>query len=296
MCRKAFRVLVFAILSAFITTSAVNASPVVVIDDFESYWGTPAMLTPSGPWSGVALPGTSNVLQLLTAGAAQGAQAMQWDYTNNGGWALPADPTNYDPPSDHASINLDLPAPFDITADTMLHMTLRQPMGGMPTSEYIIEWYGDQWSQTWIPRADWTDPFWWLDPATVPAIVVPHDYTEPIEPDHPWWYPGPSPPKLWEGGDWLEIVIDPSIMWSTWGAPLTTFDALTDIAITAFTLGDPDLSGNSGDPKMDGTDQIWPAGPISGSLQIDNIYWEIPEPTTIALLAVGGLALLRKRH
>jgi len=162
-------------------------------------------------------------------------------------------------------------------------------MGGMPTNEYVIEWYGDQWSQTWIPRAD----SWWLDPATVPAIVVPHDYIEPLQ---PWWWPGPSPPKLWEGGDWLEIVIDPSIMLVTWGAPLTTFDALTDIAIIAFTLGDPDLTGNSGDPKMDGTNQVWPAGPISGSLQIDDIYWEIPEPATIALLAVGGLALLRKRH
>jgi len=84
-------------------------------------------------------------------------------------------------------------------------------------------------------------------------------------------------------------------MWVTWGAPLVSFDALTDIAITAFSLGDPDLSGNSGDPKMNGTEQVWPPGAISGSLQIDDIYWEIPEPTTIALLAIGALALRRTK-
>ncbi len=282
--------LLYLVTLLALTASAVNASPVVVIDDFESYWGTPAMVTPSGPWSGVALPGTTNTLQLLTAGAAQGTQAMQWDYTNNGGWANPDDPTNYDPIADHASINLDLPAPFDITADTMLHMTLRQPMGGMPTDfGYVIDWYGDQWSQTWIPRADWI-PVWWPIPP-VPAIVVPHDYIGPIE---PYVWP-PDTPELWEGGDWLEIVIDPSIMWVTWGAPLVSLDALTDIAISAFTIGPPDTSGASGPSKLNGTDVTWPAGPISGSLQIDDIYWEIPEPTTIALLALGGLALRRRK-
>jgi len=123
MSRKAFRVLVLAILSAFIANTVV-AQP-IVIDDFESYGGTPAMLTPSGPWSDTSPTGASSTIQLLTTGAAQGAQAMQWDYTNNGGWALPADPTNYEPAADHASANLDLPAPFDITADTLLHMALR---------------------------------------------------------------------------------------------------------------------------------------------------------------------------
>jgi len=178
VCRKAFRVLVLAILSVFIATTAV-AQP-IVIDDFESYWGAPALLTPSGPWSDTSPTGASSTMQLLTAGAAQGAQAMQWDYTNNGGWALPGDPTNYDPMTDHASAHLDLSAPFDITADTMLHMTLRQPMGDIPTDFYVIEWQGDQYAQTLIPRADMIQYWgpWSIDPETIPAVVVPHDYID----------------------------------------------------------------------------------------------------------------------
>ncbi len=46
---------------------------------------------------------------------------------------------------------------------------------------------------------------------------------------------------------------------------------------------------------MDGTDQVWPSGEESGNIGVDEIYF-IPEPTTIALLAIGALASLRKRH
>ena len=42
-------------------------------------------------------------------------------------------------------------------------------------------------------------------------------------------------------------------------------------------------------PKMDGTDQVFPPLPVAGDILVDNIWFEVPEPMTIGLLGLGGL-------
>ncbi len=308
MCRKLLCLV--AMLGIVSVASAVPPLPVgtvTVIDDFESYWGTPAMVTPTGPWSGSGLPGTIDVLQLITAGgSAQGAQHMRWDWTNLGGWALPGDPTNYDPMSNHTMMGTTMPA-YNITNSstqmTLMHMSLQIPAGaGTPPGEYLLEYGGDQYSQTWIPSKD-CGAQWWIPATAIPAKVW----------DDGWGYdpyvPGNNDysgvPNLAVGGMvngvqgplWLDITVNPD-MWVTWGAPLVDFDDMNSLNYAAFGNGPPDTSGASGASKVSGTDTVWPPGPISGTLLVDNIWFEevIPEPTTIALLGLGGLALIRRKR
>ncbi len=307
MCKKLL--FLVAMLSIVSVASAVAPNPlgtVTVIDDFESYWGTPAMVPV--PWDGQVLPGTVNVLSLVTAGgSAQGAQHMQWVWTNNGGWALPNDPTTYDPQSDHVEMGMTMPAyninsiaAGDLTT-TLMHMSLQMPVGaGAPPGEYLLEYSGtglpdpctgdpSRSSQTWIP-APGSGAAWWIPAETIPAK---------IGPDSEWEWGGhdySGVPSLEPNGVWLDITVNP-VMWVTWGCPLAEFDDLTGLNFASFGNGPGDTSGASGDPKMNGTAQVWPPGPISGTLLIDNIWFEeVPEPMTIALLGLGGLALIRRKR
>jgi hypothetical protein len=264
---------------------------ITVIDDFESYWGTPAVILPTGLWHDVSPAGNSTTLSL--GGVPMAGAWLEATWNVAGGWADPGNPTNYDSVAGNAGFGASI-APYNITELTRLHMSLRIPADTeFPTGEYLIEWTGDQWSQTWIPN--WmSGAMWFIPPEQIPAILW----------DGYGWdtgnYDYSMVPRLIKGGDWLEIVVNPN-MFVTWGAPLVDFDDLTGINIFAFSdQRDVDSSGASGDFKIgtDGTSEVWPKGPHSGQLLIDNIWFEeiIPEPVTVGLLGLGGLALVRRRR
>jgi hypothetical protein len=287
MCRK---LLCLVALLAFVSV----ASAQTTIDDFESYWGTPAMVSPLGPWSTGGAAGSGGTMVL--GGVPMAGANMDWSWTIGGGWADPANPTNYDSVGGNSGIYMDIPA-YDITPNTLIHMSLKVPASSeLPYGEYLIEYNGDAWAQTWIPS--WkSGAQWWIQNEQIPAICW----------DDGWGYDPYVPgnvdyslqPRLTRGGDWLEIVIDAD-MWVTWGAPLADIDALTSIGVVAFSDQRPaDTSGASGDFKIgtDGTSAVWPKGPHAGQLLVDNIWFEeVPEPMTIGLLGLGGLALIRRKR
>jgi hypothetical protein len=284
MCRK------LLCLVALLSIVSVASGQTTLVDDFETYWGTPAMVTPSGPWAD-ASPATSSTLMSL-GGAPMAGAYMDLNWTIGGGWADPANPTNYDSVADNAGVGRSFD-PYDVTPNTLIHISMKVPQGAtLPTGEYLIEYSGDQWSQTWI--ASWkSGAQWWIPPEQMPAVCW----------DDAWGYDPyggtySALPKLTVGGDWLDLVINAD-MWVTWGAPLADFDALDYIGVVAFSpQRDPDSSGASGDFKMDGTNVVWPKGPHAGQVLVDNIWFEevIPEPMTIGLLGLGALALIRRKR
>lgn len=313
MCRKLLCLV--ALLGIASVVSAVDPLPpgtITMIDDFEGYFGTPAMVTPTGPWSGTTEPLTSDILSLVTAAGASayGTQSMQWEWTNEGGWLNPDDPTDYDWKDGIVGGTLNQPYGFQIsnhvmmgtamdaynvtnssTQMTLIHMSLQIPVGaGVPPAQYLLEYGGDQYAQTWIP-APGSGAAWWIPATQIPAKIGPDSDWEWGSQDYS------GVPSLEPNGVWLDITVNPD-MWVTWGAPLADFDDMTSLDYAAFGNGAPDTSGASGDSKLHGSDVYWPPGPISGTLKIDHIWFEevIPEPTTIALLGLGGLALIRRKR
>jgi len=273
MCKKLL--LVVTLLSF-----ASVASAEIPIDDFEAYWGQPAL---DMVWT----QGQANAQPLLmTAGAGQGYQAMDIDWQVPGGWAQPGNPTNYDV-LNFSSVGRNF-TPFDFQAGGSIKM-LVQVEGGwdiMKTNYFLIEYTGDQWAQTWTAGPAVIMPWW-----------APHQYPLVVCPD------GWNPPAGSAGVDADTVILHPADGWKEitihdidfvpWGASLVSFNAMADIHLQLWS-GWNDTSGASGNYKLDGTKTVWPAGPLTGSIDVDYIRY-VPEPATIALLGLGGLALLRKR-
>jgi hypothetical protein len=264
-----------------------------VIDDFESYWGTPALFpTFGGPWSEDPDPPSSSTLTIEYGDKTPQVLNDAWYVA--GGWADPANPTNYDVFDQQTVASIDLVAAgesFVFTANTRIRMDLKSDT--VPSNYYIIGWNTLElgYHQTWIPGpgGGWVGWGGWFD--RVPAIA---SYFPPSMDGKPEWQ-ADQMPNL-EDGEWHSIEIGP-------GTTVTWFPELWDLTIQGITIeawsnGAPDSSGASGDFKMDGTNVVWPVGPSSGNLRIDNIErWEvIPEPMTIGLLGLGGLALIRRKR
>jgi hypothetical protein len=287
MCRK---LLCLVALLAFVSVASAQTT---VIDDFESYWGAPAMVSPLGPWGTGGAAGSSGTIGL--GGVPMAGAYMDWSWTVGGGWADPANPTNFDSVGGNSGAYMDI-APYDLTPNTRIHMSLKVPAGmEQPYGEYLVEYNGDAWSQTWIPS--WkSGAQWFISPDIIPAYCW--DDAWGFNPYVPGNNDYTGKPRLDVGGDWLDIVIDASVMYVDWGAPLPDIDALTSIGVVAFSDQRPaDSSGASGDFKMDGTNVVWPKGPHSSQLLIDNIWFEeVPEPMTIGLLGLGALALIRRKR
>jgi len=288
VCRKAFRVLVLAILSVFIATTAV-AQP-IVIEDFESYqWPSP----PLYPWQDISPGPSSAELTILNGDAPQGGWAGQFDYHIAGGWQYPDDPTNYEP-WDNAGMQRQFePLDFQPGGEIHMHVKLEPGWDISKVDEFIIGYAGDQFGQTWLPGPAIAEgAVFWLDPATIPAIIAPDNWIPPWPPgtDEHWY----DIPIISPDDGWVEIVIDEN-MWMNWGAPLADFDAMSSISLQLWGSGPLPEYPPIEDIKLDGTNNIWPSWPLNGSIDIDYIYY-VPEPATIALLAFGGLAVIRSKQ
>lgn len=285
MCRK---LLCLVALLSIVSVASAIPPEAILIDDFESYWGTPAMTS----WSDAGPAPSTATVQLLTSGAAYGSQAMQMNWRVPGGWVDPLDPTNYDGHS-HAQAHVSF-APYDVGPGSELHMSINPESIAM--NEYLIEYSGEYYAQTWIPGSGNYGIQWWLPPDLCPGIML-----ETGE-EFPDW--GGKYAARWQAkeveinpGVWTDITIKATMVvpWSD-VTTLAAYDALDGFDISAWPIMSPDTSGASGDSKMDGTNVVWPSGPETGSIGVDEIYFIVPEPTTIALLGLGGLALIRRRR
>jgi hypothetical protein len=274
MCKKLL--LVVTLLSF-----ASVASAEIPIDDFEAYWGQPAL---DMVWA----QDVANAQPLLMiGGAGQIDKAMDMDWQVPGGWANPGDPTDFGT-LDHASVGRTIPSlDFQVGGSFKMMVQVEGGWNIAQTNYFLIEYSGDQYAQTWNAGPAVIMPWW-----------APHQYPLVICPD------GWDPPAGSAGVDADTVILHPADGWKEitihdvdyvgWGAPLVNFDAMTGIHLQLWS-GWSDQSGASGSYKIDSTGGThWPAGPLSGSIDVDYIRY-IPEPATIALLGLGGLALLRKR-
>jgi len=280
MCKKLLFVAAFLSIASF-------AYGEIIIDDFEEppYWGTPALQM---VWADEGSGPSSATPTLIFGDAGQGLQAMDVDYQVAGGWQNPGDPTNY-ATWNYTGVGRTFDAPIDFQAGGQIKMQIRVEPGWdadlMKTNYFLIEWTGDQWGQTWIPGPAGISPFW-SPYYEYPAVICPDGWNPPSNPGIT-----PNTVLIHPSDGWVEITIHDD-QWVPWGASLVSFDALNDMHLQLWS-GWTDTSGASGGYKLDGTTTVWPAGPITGSVDVDNIRY-IPEPATIALLGLGGLTLIRK--
>jgi hypothetical protein len=283
MCRK------LVALVALLSFASV-ASALTVIDDFESYFGPDI----AGVWTDVDGNPSTNSAILLTSGAPQGMQAMEWDYHVAGGWSEPDNPAST-AVFDNAQLGRDIPS-LDFAVGGEFHLMVQAYNNDLTkTNWYLLQYSGDAAGagQTWIPTATWTDSTgpWW-NPHPLPAIIAQDGWTYVRQ---PWYGTDYTGVKVIHPSDgWQEIVIkdNMSVPWGT--SLLSNYDAMIHFNVAVWT-GWTDNSGASGAFKV-GTDgaTVWPLGPITGRLDVDNIYY-IPEPATVALLGLGGLALIRRK-
>jgi len=258
---------------------------VVVVDDFEAYFDTPDMLT---VWTDNQPPMSSSTL--MTSGGSPfdgGVQAMDTQYNVPGGWEFPDDPTNLNT-LNHSGVVRNM-GPFDFTAASEIRFDVKLEPGWdlSKANYYLIDWGGDAWGQTWLACQGQLMPWWSLH--EYPAVFVNDD----------WVNPGnisgiTSNTKIIRpSSGWTEVVIK-GVHSVPWGTNLVNFNALSVINLQLWGAW-VDSSGASGGPKVDSTGGThWPNGPLEGSFDFDNLRF-IPEPATIAMLGLGGFALIRRK-
>lgn len=271
------------VITLTVTLTAAASPTPIVVDDFESYWGQPALDT---AWTDASpSPSTTNpILHTLTSSAPQGTAFMQVDFHIEGGWADPTDSTNLDT-YDSASV-ANLLGPFDLSSPDMeLHFTMMHQQNLATDAMWVtVDFSGSATGLGWIPTSSWVDSYNWISsPSPYPAVLA-----------SPGWTPTTSgyisgTPIIY-ADNWGEAVFTPEMMLpSSVSADMNAVNF--NITVQTWT----DETGASGSYKLDGTNQIWPAQALDTTIRFDNIYI-VPEPTTIALLALGGLALLRRKR
>jgi hypothetical protein len=276
MCRSL--ICLVAVLSL---TGAVQA--VTVIDDFEGYFDDAGL---RANWIDNTPPASTSYL--MTSGGSGtdgGVQAMKTDYAVPGGWASDTGTAV----NDHSGVVRHFD-PIDWqTGNTLMFDVKIEP--GVDLSKanyYLLEYSGDKYGQTWMPCQGQLNP-WWEPYPELPAVLVNDD----------WVNPGnlagiTSNTKIIRpSSGWVTVTINDT-MGVPWGAALPTMDAITGLDFQLWAAA-RDNTGASGGYRLDSTGgTVWPVGPLSGTIDLDNVRF-IPEPATIAMLGLGGLALIRRK-
>jgi hypothetical protein len=298
MCRKLLW------LIALLGIASVASAAATGVDDFESYWGQPAIET---AWVDNSQPMNTAQPLLMTDTPAQGTAYMDFDWSISGGWANPTDPTDLGV-QNQAALSYNASGPWDLASygsGLELHITIDPGTMGSPSGIdfYLLQFMqAGQAAQAWIPSVDWmagTGP-WWA-PSDELMGYVGNSATTFVDPG--WWPAGKAdwlnaqPAAI--SGQWTELVLRPDgfiwYTWSGWATGIADMNNVTDIQLYVFTTN-RDNTGASGPYRLDSTGgTVWPLGPNAGTMSVDDIYL-VPEPATIALLGLGGLALLRRRR
>jgi hypothetical protein len=286
MCRK---LLCLAALLVFASAAAAQTTTLVV-DDFEMYFDSSEL---QAVWYDSSAAGVGNTADriLLTSGAPQGYQAMSVDYYTAGGWKEPGNPTNYDKVM-YSGTTVTF-APYDFTEQTLIKFELKVDEVYNELNYLLIEYTGDMWTQTWnAGPAAAAGMIWWFPPENVPTLVGPDGYTGPGSGNYDYT----GHPIVHPSDGWVTVTIDYTDD-VDWGNNLVDFAAMTGMSFQWWTSV-TDTTGNSGWYKIHPTDgTVWPSGPLNGYINIDNVrFIEIPEPMTIGLLGLGGLALIRRKR
>jgi len=261
MCKK---LLLVVTLLSFV--SFASAGP--LIEDFESYWGTadPAF---QAAWPLDNSAGNSSAISIVPG--YNSPQAMQMDATY----------ANADYSGVRTAMN------FTPVLGGKLHMTVRLLEGAdwSTLNQMVIQYSGvtcdgkggtvNDWAQTWIVGDQEFINGWaayWMPVSTVPATIGNSGTTAPNAGGTDY----PLLPRITPANGWMEIVIgdDQLVSWSD-VSRLSAFDVpVGEIAL-----------------------QMWGTSGQVFTAQIDNVRYDIlPEPAAIAMLGLGGLAVLRKRR
>jgi len=305
MCKK---LLTFVVVLSMVSVA-------FAIDTFETYPDTAALQT---RWIDVSVDdqgdasGASSAVGTLVVGSpplvCEGAAAMNATFTLTGGWVYPNALPPWDPGyvkkqweaiADRAKIQLNLIHPINIAAYGNMNWSLQFDIKPMSDSigdlgDLNIYGYGkdkdgkDVFARTLIPcLTDMTQNSlqWWYPADYVPAIVGPSiDLTG----------------TPWEGlpvipvGEWGKIIIndDHELNWNWGNVPWNDIVSLESLVIEI--NSDTDMTTDM--RELEGGDKY----PIKGGVYpfaFDNFEFIIvPEPTTIALLGLGSLAMLRRKR
>lgn len=310
MCKK---LLTFVVVLSMVSVA-------LAIDDFDTYPDTAALQT---RWIDVSVDnqgdasGASSAVGTLVTGAppivAEGGAAMEVTFTLNGGWVYPNALPPWDPGyvkkeweaiADTASIKLNLIHPVYMSSygdDFLLYINIHPKTSLDDLGDLNIIGYGkdkdgkDVFARTLVPclrdlDQNWLQ--WWYltggepDKMKIPAILG----NVANLGGSPWENAYVIPICSW--GE-LEINIDTQIWPWNWGN-VGWQELVTLEAIEILVNSDTDLTTDM--RELEGGDKY----PIKGGtyvLNFDSIRTEcIPEPATIALLGLGGLAMLRRKR